>query len=168
MASLFGGPQMAAALAPEWDGGVYYAGQRRSATVAEKATTASIGVMYESQWRSAGAAQTFAKLYMAELGRKYSQLTERKADETDSGEQVYSTNEGDVLLSLDGQGLFVAEGFPLEMARKLRAEVRAVQGTGPMRMTEMPRRELTLSTLGWLLGFGVVKPATVDRYTSLR
>ena len=171
MASLFGGPQMAAALTPEWDGGVYYAGQRKSATLAEKATTASIGVMYESRWKSAAAAQTFAKLYTAELGRKYSQLTERKADESGEGEQVYSTNEGDVLMSLDGPGLFVAEGFPLATARKLREEVLSVQGSGPMRMASSGqgvRRELTLGTLGWSLGFGVVRPATVGRYTSVR
>ena len=54
MASLFGGPQIAAALAPEWNGGVYYAGQRKSATVAEKGTTASIGVMYYSRWKECG------------------------------------------------------------------------------------------------------------------
>ncbi len=168
MASLFGGPQMAAALSPQWDGGVYYAGQRKSATAAEKATTASIGVMYYSRWKSAEAAQAFAKLYAAELGRKYSQLMERKAEESGAGEQVYSTNEGDVLVSLDGPGLFVAEGFSLATARKLRDEVLSVQGSGPMRMAKVPGRELTLGTLVWSLGFGVIQPATVGRYTSLR
>ena len=78
MATLFGGPEVAEAVAPQWGGGIYYAAQRRAATATEKTTTGSLGVFYFSRWKSAAAAQAFAKVYAAELGRKYSGMSERK------------------------------------------------------------------------------------------
>ncbi len=52
-------------------------------------------------------------------------------------EEVYSTNEGDVLLSISGTGVFVGEGFDLTLARKLRDSIKSVQGEGPLRTAEM-------------------------------
>ena len=47
LTELFGGREMADALAPAWNGGIYYAAQRKSAvTAAEKESTASIGLLY--------------------------------------------------------------------------------------------------------------------------
>jgi hypothetical protein len=151
MASLFGGPEIATALTPQWDGGVYYAAQRRDATSAEKATTASLGVFYLSKWHSADAATGFARIYEAELGRKYDKLKERKADEADSREKVFSTEEGDVLMSRSG------EGFPLATARKLRDSAVDAQGTGPVRLAAQPGGELTLGLAEGLERFGVMK-----------
>jgi len=49
LTELFAGREMSAALTPAWNGGVYYAAQRKSAlTAAEKASTASIGLLYYS------------------------------------------------------------------------------------------------------------------------
>ena len=161
MASLFGGPEMGAALAPQWAGGVYYAGQRRAATVAEKATTGSLGVMYFSRWRSEDAASTFAKLYGAELARKYDGVKERKAEEAD-GEQVFTTSEGDVLLWLQGDDFFVSEGIGLAAARKLRDQSEAAQGSGPLKMAY--GKELGLGAVG---DFGLLKVGMdIGRYTS--
>lgn len=172
MASLFAGPEAAATLAPAWDGGVYYAAQRRAASVAEKQTSASIGVFYYSQWKSAAAAQAFARVYTAELPRKYSRLRERTGDEIE-GEQVYGTSEGDVLLAMNGKTLFLAEGFPLATARKLRDEILAVQATGPMRMAsatpwrEMP--ELSLGLANAISAKGMMRFALEPgRYTATR
>ena len=156
MASLFGGPEIAEAIAPQWDGGVYYAGQRKSATAEEKTTTGSLAVLYFSRWRSADAARAFAKVYQVELGRKYSGLTERKADEAE-GETVYTTDEGDVLMWASGKDLYIGEGFPVATDRKLRDAIEAVQGSGPMRMASTPRRELGLSGVQVIAGFGVMK-----------
>jgi hypothetical protein len=164
MASLFGGEDLGAALAPQWDGGVYYAAQRKAATAAEKQTPGSLGIFYLSRWKTEEAAATFEKMYKAQLPRKYSGLQERTKDEADQ-EAVFTTSEGDVLLTLIGKDLWVAEGFPLATARKLRDLAVAVQGTGPMRMAGSPVHELTLGTAGALAGFGVINPATVERYT---
>jgi hypothetical protein len=64
---------------------------------------------------------------------------ERKKDEADESEQVYTTNEGDVLLSMSGTGVFVSEGFPLELARKLRDSVVSVQSDAPLQVAEVLR-----------------------------
>ena len=138
LTELFGGDAIAAALAPEWRGGIYYAAQRRSAVTAEeKESTASIGLLYESKWRNEDSARSFLRVYADELPRKYSGLARRSKDEADENEQVYSTNEGDVLLTIDGMGVFVSEGFPLELARKLRDSIVSVQSDGPLELAGM-------------------------------
>ncbi len=157
MASLFGGPEISKALTPQWDGGIYYAAQRRDATPAQKATTASLGVFYLSRWHSAEATTGFERIYEAELGRKYDKLKERKADEADSREKVFSTEEGDVLMSRSGDEFFVSEGFPLAVARKLRDSAVDAQGPGPVRMAAAPTGELTLGLTRSLERFGVMK-----------
>jgi hypothetical protein len=138
LAELFGGQQIAAALTPEWKGGVYYAAQRKSAvTAAEKESTASIALLYESRWKNDDSARTFLRVYAEEIPRKYSGVVRRTKDETDEDEQVYTTNEGDVLLTLSGKGVFVSEGFPLELARKLRDRITVIQSDAPLEVTEL-------------------------------
>ena len=156
MASLFGGPEIGQALAPAWNGGVYYAAQRRSASAAEKGQPGSLGVFYYSQWRSAAAARDFEKIYEAQLGRKYSGLTERKADEG-AGEKVFTTREGDVLLTLTDAGLWISEGYPVGTARKLQKVMIDAQGTGPQHMASTPTHELTLGGVRALAGFGLMR-----------
>ncbi len=134
-AELFGGRPLAEALAPAWDGGVYYAAQRRSATAAEKSTTASIALLYSSQWKNEDSAHSFFDVFEQELPRQYDGLKRRKADEADDSERVYSTKEGDVLLTLKGKSVWVSEGFELPLARKLRDavdEVNVPLGHGPV------------------------------------
>jgi hypothetical protein len=136
LTELFGGAEIASALSPEWNGGIYYAAQRRSAVTEEaKDSTASIAILYESKWKNAESARAFLRVYAGQLPRKYSGLARRGADEaTDVEEQVYTTNEGDVLLSMDGTGVFVSEGFPVELARKLRDAIGAVQSDAPLQV----------------------------------
>ena len=145
MASLFGGQQVAAALSPAWAGGVYYAAQRKASTATERESTGSLAVFYLSRWKSAEAARAFGKLYAGQLARKYNKLVERKSD--DAAEQVFSSEEGDILLTNIGADFFIAEGFPLATARRLRDAAEAVQGVGPMKLAATPTHELTLSTV---------------------
>ncbi len=129
---LFGGRPLAEALAPAWDGGIYYAAQKKAATEKEKESTASLGLLYSSRWKNEDSARNFFTVYEGQLPRKYSGVKRREKDEKDETEHVYSTNEGDVLLTLVGVRVFISEGFDLEMARKLRDAIDSVQGTGPM------------------------------------
>ena len=165
LCELFAGPQLARAIAPQWAGGVYYAAQRRSATPAEKTApaaksqTGSLGLVYYSAWKSPEAARAFMNVYAAQLPRKYDGLTERKADETGDGEQVFTTSEGDVLLAITGSGVFVSEGFKLATARKLQAAFTGVQGTGPMREALAPavQNELGLGLVRTFAELGVMR-----------
>jgi hypothetical protein len=153
LTELFGGEEASGNLTPAWDGGLYWAGQRLSAkTAAEQANTNSIALFYLSVWKNAASAQAFARLYADELGRKYSGVKLDSADERDARtspsagftvfpphvssdqEQVYSTSEGPVVITTRGKLVFVAESFPLDLARKLTALILDAQGTGELKL----------------------------------
>jgi hypothetical protein len=141
LAEIFGGENAARSLTPAWDGGIYWAGQRRSATTAEKATTKSLALFYLSSWKNATSAQIFARLYADELGRKYSglkpDLDPKRTTPTGVEEQVFTTSEGPVLITTRGKMVFVAESFDLDLARKLTAYIFDAQGTGDLKMATL-------------------------------
>ncbi|HTH53434.1 MAG TPA: hypothetical protein VL495_05760 [Edaphobacter sp.] len=165
LAELFGGRELAQGLAPDWNGGIYYAAQRKSATSEQKTTTSSLALLYYSRWKNPDSASSFMRIYGNQLVRKYSKLERRKKDEAGDNEQVYSTEEGDVLLSISGSNVFVSEGFDLALARKLRDSIAGVQAQGPIRTAQLGS-EPALSLSRWMASYGMLKPAPVGRYTS--
>ena len=146
LTELFGGDQAARNLTPAWNGGLYWAGQLRSATIpAEQGSTKSLALLYLAAWRNPASAQAFAKLYADSLGRKYSGLKVDEAARTSgpadgrspepiSQEQVYSTAEGPVVITTRGKLVFISESFPLDLARRLTNLILDAQGTGEMKM----------------------------------
>jgi hypothetical protein len=131
LTELFGGPDMAAILTPQWKGGLYYAVQSRKAvTPAQQSSTASVALLYLSAWRSEGAAREFAKLYARELSKKYSGVVRDPTAETSSDEQVYNGSEGQVLIVRQGKQVFVSESFEPTTARKLQFLFFGAQQTG--------------------------------------
>lgn len=162
LTELFGGPQMAAQLTPEWGGGIYYVAQEKSAP--DKNSTASIGLLYLSQWKTPEAAQAFAKMYAGELGQQYSNVTEDKKDEPDPNEAIYSSNEGPMLISTQGRLVFVSESFPLPLARKLEFEMVGAQGTSGDDATVStarlrPTHDLTGGLVDFMQSCGVMRTA---------
>ena len=154
LTGLFGGESVARDLTPAWDGGIYWAGQRLSATTPEQqASTKSISLFYLSVWKNEASAQAFAHLYADELGRKYSGLKLDKAvpaasDEAAGAvEQVYSTDEGLVVITRQGKMVFVTESFDLPMARKLAALILGSQGSGPLQSASVRRPGTSPGTL---------------------
>lgn len=147
---LFGGDSAARSLTPAWDGGLYWAGQLRTATTpAQQASTKSLALLYLSAWKNPATAQAFAKLYADSLGRKYSNLKiDNAAQASTPGseispgptpvEQVYSSSEGPIVITTRGNLVFVAESFPLAMARKLTSLILDAQGAGEMKMARIP------------------------------
>src|SRR5271157_1670607 len=189
LTEIFGGDAAARNLTSAWDGGIYWAGQRLSAktpadhhptdkdpsmgTPVEQAGTSSLALFYLSAWKNTASAQAFAQLYADDLGRKYSGL---KPDldaqlSTPSGvdEQVYSTNEGPVLITTRGKLVFVAESFPLDLARKLTALILDAQGAGELRIANTnpsapplaseAGEPLTASLVRFFSNCGVIKAA---------
>jgi len=143
VSELFGGDNAARDLTPAWDGGLYWAGQLRSATTPEEqASTKSLAIFYLSVWKNADSADVFAKLYANSLGRKYSNLKpvaddgEGPSAADGSDEQVFSTSEGPVTITTRGKMVFVAESFPLPLARKLTKLILDAQGSGAVRMAQ--------------------------------
>ena len=139
MTGLFGGEDAARSFTPAWNGGLYWAGQLRSAkTQAEQDSTKSLALFYLSAWKNAASAQAFAHLYAENLGRKYSGLAEQPSVSAADGsvEQLYTTNEGPILITTRGKLVFVSESFPLDLAHKLTALLLGAQGTGELRMAQ--------------------------------
>jgi len=169
LAELFGGRAVSSAITPAWDGGIYYAVQRKSAvTAAEKESTASLALLYESRWKSREAAEAFLRIYAAQLPTKYSGVARRAKEEVGLGEQIYSTNEGDVLLSISGTSVFVGEGFPVALVRTLRDRIEAAQSSGPMQLAASPQSDPALSLVRMFSSFGLMKAAMPERYTLMQ
>ena len=125
LTELFAGKDAAAILTPQWDGGMYYAAQSRTATTDEaKAKTGSVALLYLSQWKSEEAAEQFAAIYADNLTRKYSSAHKEAKEEGGSdAEKIFSTEEGPVLIAIVGRGVYVSEGFALPVARKLELQM---------------------------------------------
>jgi hypothetical protein len=161
LTELFGGPEEAAMLTPQWKGGLYYAVQSRKArTAEEQAATSSVALLYLSAWRSEAAATEFAKLYGRELSKKYSGVARDPASESTSTEQVYNASEGPVLIVRQGNQVFVSESFDLTTARKLQflffgaqqsAETQEAAHVAP------PADELTTHLTRMMAGCGLMK-----------
>ena len=143
LTELFGGDEASRSLSPAWNGGLYWAGQVRSAkSPAEQSSTKSLALFYLAAWRNPASAQAFAKLYADSLGRKYSGLKEDVAahasapNDGRSAEQAFSTTEGPVVITTRGNLVFISESFSLDLARKLTTLILDAQGAGEMKMAQ--------------------------------
>lgn len=143
LSKLLGGDNSARDLTPAWNGGLYWAGQLRNATPAQQASTVSIGLFYLSVWKNAASADVFTKIYSNSLGRKYSLVKEVASNPVAADgspdasiERQFTTNEGPVLITTRGKMVFIAESFPLPLARKLTSLILDAQGVGPVHMVE--------------------------------
>ena len=160
LSELFGGPEKAATFTKAWNGGIYYAVQKKSAP--DKNSTASISLLYLSQWKSPEVAAAFAKMYVDELGKQFSGVKREADAESDASEQVYKTNEGPVLITTTGNTVFVSESFDLNLARKLEflmlgAQQSAVQGQSIASVRT--GNALTGSMVNFFAGCGLMRAA---------
>ena len=148
LTELFAGKDAATLLTREWDGGMYYAAQSRTAATPEaKDSTKSVALLYLSQWKSPEAAAKFAAIYASNLKRKYLQLHETTVDAGEhSGESVFNTEEGPVVIAVAGRGVYISESFPLPLARKLELEMTgALKHSGEQQAASEPGPQLELS-----------------------
>jgi hypothetical protein len=142
LTEIYSGEAAARDLTPAWDGGLYWAGQRLSAkTPEEQANTNSLALFYLSVWKNTASAQTFAQIYSNNLGRKYSGLKPDPAAQRTAppsvDEQDFTTSEGPVVITTRGNLVFVAESFPVDLARKLTALILDAQGAGELKMAHV-------------------------------
>jgi hypothetical protein len=144
---------------------MYYAAQSRAAkTPEEKDSTKSVALLYLSQWKSEDAAAQFAAIYASRLKRKYTDVHIQPTDASEgSGESVFTTEEGPVVIATVGRGVFISESFPLPLARKLElAMIGSLHHSGEQQArVVMPQSAPELSeSLAHLLGrYGVVQAA---------
>jgi hypothetical protein len=161
LTELFGGPELAAVLTPQWNGGLYYAVQSRKAVSPEQqASTASVALLYLSAWRSEGAAKEFARMYEGELNKKYSRVARDEASESAAGERVYTSSEGPMLIVRQGRQVFISESFDLTTARKLQFLFFGAQQNGESQQAAratVPTDELNAHMTRLIAGCGLMK-----------
>lgn len=125
LADLFVGEEESARITPLWRGGTYYAAQRRSDEKSpRKDSPSSIALVYYSEWTTPEAARKFAEIYQKQFPRKYSHVqiipaSANKEAQLGDPETAYNTDDGYALVSVNGKGVFVSEGFTQDEARKL-------------------------------------------------
>lgn len=163
LTELFGGEVLSGALTPEWNGGLYYAAQKKSAhTAEEKASTASLSLLYFSDWKTEKAARAIAEMYAREVNLKYSGVSLDEASDSAPGEKIYKTSEGPVLIAVNGTQVFISESFDLTTARKLQLLLTGAQQSEQLRMATapaQPRQELASALRQFLGGCGMMKAA---------
>jgi hypothetical protein len=161
LAELFGGSAVAAELTPAWDGGIYYAAQKKNAT--DKDSTSSVALLYLSQWNNPEAESEFVKMYADELGKKYTHVQRDTNDETSQDEQIYNTNEGPVLIVTSGKDVFISESFDLNTARKLQLLMLGAQQNGQSdvasQSTAAPQFDLAGTMAHFMADCGMMKVA---------
>jgi hypothetical protein len=181
LTEIFGGDEAARTFSPAWDGGIYWAGQLRSAqTPAAQASIGSIAFFYLSAWKNEASARAFARLYADNLNRKYSgvkvanvaaagSIKEDSPVHSEDRERVYTTAEGPVLITIRGRRVFVSESFDLPLARKLSSRVLDAQGGGAMENAlAAPSASLTAPLTGFFSQCGVMKAAVGAALRSAR
>lgn len=124
MSELFGGSAISAVLTPAWRGGIYYTAQSKAAkTASEKDSLHSLALLYLSRWATPETAQAFAEIYAKEIPRKYDHavaVPQNEGDAHDSApSRVWNTADGPALIAVSGRTVFISEGFPIDLARKL-------------------------------------------------
>jgi len=163
LTQIFGGEAAARDLTPAWDGGIYWAGQSVAAkTKEELGSTKSVALMYLSAWKSEGAARNFARLYADQLGRKYSGVKPtalgKDAGNGQGDDTIFTTDEGPVLIRVQGKFVFTSESFALPLAEKLAELLNDGQGTGEIR-TAQAGGSLTGRWANYMHSFGMMKAA---------
>ena len=163
LSEIFGGDDEAAELTPQWNGGLYYAAQAKSArTPEEKASTASLRLLYLSAWRSEAAAAEFAKMYGREIGIQYSGVKRDSSAESSPDEQIYRTSEGPVLIVRQADQVFVSESFDLDTARKLELLLFGAQQSSANQIASSrvhPIGDPTAPMIDFMAGCGMMKAA---------
>ncbi len=117
----------------------------------------SIGVLYYSQWKNRDTARSFMKVYAGALPRKYDNIKPVQFQDGDADHLLFSTEEGDVWLSLEDNSVFVSEGYDRATAKKLDRMFRDAQGKGRLQTAgvAVPASELTMTFTRLLPGIGV-------------
>jgi hypothetical protein len=124
----YAGGDAAKKLYPDWRGGYYYAAQPKGDRAA------ALALAYVSRWASVDSAAQFATIYARDLKERYHKLHPVEGSEKASdpavdkdarftGRHEWLTEEGDVIIAVEGDMVFVSESFDDATADKLRTAV---------------------------------------------
>ncbi|MBZ5720473.1 MAG: hypothetical protein LAO03_08830 [Acidobacteriia bacterium] len=119
----FAGAEASHNLYPEWRGGYYYAARPKGDS------TAPLGLMYASRWSNAEKAADFAAIYAKSLAKRYQRAhqviegtrAELKLESLESltGKHTWLTEEGPVVIEVQGDTVLVSESLDQDTTDKL-------------------------------------------------
>jgi len=127
----YAGVEASQKIYPQWRGGYYYAVRPKGDS------SGTLGMMYLSRWADAESAGAFAAIYAESLQGRYKQARDAaeskqpgKADaiETLSGTHTWLTEEGPVVISVEGNNLLITESLDQSTTERLQQELLPVPG----------------------------------------
>jgi len=123
----YAGVEVSHAMYPHWRGGYYYAARPKGNPAAP------LGVLYFSRWSDEESAAEFAAIYAKALAKRYKRVQQdveagvKPVDlpqlETLTGSHSWITEEGPVVIDVQGDSVFVTESFDKPTTDHLRAEL---------------------------------------------
>lgn len=130
----FGDKHGATDFAPAWQGGTYVAFKRTQIAVVAQPTTADVALLYVSHWKTAQAAEHFARFYATTVAKRYQNAAVQAVPACatapcPSGAAEVSTEEGPVIVEeWPDNTVIVSESFDGATAAKLSAAIRTASG----------------------------------------
>ena len=144
----FGDKHGATDFAPAWQAGSYVAFRKAQVTKDAEVKTGDVALLYMSRWKTAAAAEHFARFYATSVAKRYSNaliqdVPKCLAAPCPAGAAFVSTEEGPVIVEeWPDNTVIVSEGFDSETAAKLSSTIR----TAPRerRAANLPQEELSM------------------------
>jgi len=126
----YAGTEISKDVYPHWRGGYYYAARPKNDPAAP------LAILYVSRWSSPEAAAQFAAIYAKALSKRYKQVREAVDDkapilnlqtiESLNGTHTWLTEEGSVVIVVQGDTVFVTESLDQPTSEHLEQEVLGV------------------------------------------
>jgi hypothetical protein len=144
----FGDKHGAADFAPAWQGGSYVAFRKAQVPKDAEVKTTDVALLYVSRWKTAAAAEHFARFYATSVAKRYSNalvedVPKCSAAPCPAGAALVSTEEGPVIVEeWPDNTVIVSESFDSATAAKLSSAIRTAPGE--RRAANLPQEELSL------------------------
>jgi hypothetical protein len=124
----YAGTEASHNLYPHWRGGYYYAARPKGDP------TAPLAILYVSRWSSPEKAAAFAAIYAQSLAKRYKQVHEVTGDGIDrsdnlpkleslTGTHTWLTEDGPVVIAVEGDGLLITESLDQPTTEQLEHEL---------------------------------------------
>jgi hypothetical protein len=145
----YGERKIADDVSSAWQGGAYVTFRRKGKVVADvSASTGDLALLYISRWKTAQAAERFARFYAGAVSQRYRSATAQDMPECSGTRCPVSvaqimTEEGPVIVELrEDNSVIVSESFDTATAAKLSAALR--DGMDAAHAEHLPQEEIGL------------------------
>jgi hypothetical protein len=121
----YAGSKTSHSLYPHWRGGYYYAARPTSTP------DAVLGLLYVSRWSSPAKSAEFAAIYARSLDKRYRRAHQKGENrvkdldtlETLTGRHTWATEDGPVVINVQGDTVMVTESLDEEVTKKMEQEL---------------------------------------------